>query len=105
MFFSSYLKRQRINRRIIVQILIELKSLNEPQVCSLILVFDIKYSLYFVQFIAHLGIFYQILVQLMMDDSEYVRRALQPVWRRIGAIKGGIRTNVTLKPPTHLPVR
>lgn len=83
MFFSNYLRKERINARVVVQLLTELKNMNESQ------------------FMRHLGIFYEVLIQLMLDENEDVRRALQHVWRRIGSIKGGIRTSMTLLPPSH----
>jgi hypothetical protein len=86
MFMSKYLKKDRIDKRLIVQLLQQIMSIDDTQ------------------FTRHLGIFYNLLVQLMLDDSKKIRSALKPVWERIGKLMGGKKL-VTESAITPLPVR
>ena len=109
MFTSKYLKNSRINKRLIVQLLQDFMTISDAQVLTSLypsllcpLLFLCPSCLPRHQFTKHLGIFYNLLVQLMMDDSKKIRKALKPIWVRIGVLMGGKKMNSLLPP---LPVR
>lgn len=86
LFMNKYVKKGRINKQLIVQVLQDLATISDAQ------------------FVKHLGIFYNVLVQLMLDNSIKIRMVLKPVWVRIGLLKGDKKVE-SPGSPSPIPVR
>jgi len=76
---KEYLNKERISVKVIVQVLTSFLNMDENQ------------------FTSHLGTFYKLFLQLMLDENEDVRRVLRLVFQRIGKIKGVLIVDANAK--------